>query len=259
MNPNARLVYEVAADGLVLVRFAHPRGNAIGTALVEELRRAFRDAGDDPAVRGVLLAGHERLFSPGLDLVELSEFDRAAMAEFMTRFSACVLQMYTFPKPVVAALRGHALAGGLVLALTADWRVLAAGTRVGLNELRVGVPLPFGVSMILREAVAGPRLEEAALFGRNYEGADAVGVGLVHEVAPAESVETSARERLHEMAAKDARAFATTKRYLRSATVERFRAFDAQCLGEFLDGWFAPETRERIAAIVAELAAKRRP
>jgi enoyl-CoA hydratase/carnithine racemase len=256
MERDGRLHYDVGADGLAELRLNHPRGNAIGGSMVEGLRRAFRDAEGDPAVRGVLLASDGRLFSPGLDLVELAALDRGSMSEFMTRFSACVLQMYTFPKPVVAALRGPALAGGLVLALTADWRVLADGARVGLNELRVGVPLPFGVSMILREAVAGPRLEEAALFGRNYLGAEAVEVGLVHEVRPADDVDSAGRERLVEMTSKDARAFAITKKYLRSATVERFRAFDAQCLGEFLDGWFSPETRLRIEGLVAELRAK---
>lgn len=157
-------------DGLAFVRLARDRGNAIDDGVIDGLMDALHRAEDDPAVEGVLFGARGKLFSPGLDLLALVELDRAAMARFMRRFAACILQAYTFRKPMVAALTGHALAGGIVLALTADWRVLCEDALVGLNELKVGVPLPFGVTLIVREAISGPRLEEVALFGRNYRG-----------------------------------------------------------------------------------------
>jgi enoyl-CoA hydratase len=179
------------------------------------------------------------------------------MARFMSRFGVCVLHMYTCRKPVVASLSGHALAGGAILALTADWRVLRDDALVGLNELKVGVPLPFGVTMILRDAIAGPRLEEVALFGRNYRGREAIDAGLVHEVAPAPDLDDVAVERLREMTSKDLRSFAVTKAYLRSRTVERIRAYEGQFLDEWLDCWFSPGTRARVEAIVADLTARK--
>ncbi len=243
-------------DGLAIVRLSRDRGNAIDDGVIDGLMDALQRAEDDPAVEGMLLGARGKLFSPGLDLQALVDLDRPAMARFMKRFSACVLQAYTFPKPMVAALDGHALAGGMVLALTADWRVLRDDALVGLNELKVGVPLPFGVTLIVREAVAGPRREEVALFGRNYRGPEAVDVGLVQEAHASDGLEDLAVERLREMTSKDLRSFAVTKRYLRSRTVERIRAYDAQFGDEFLDCWFSPGTRARIEGIVADLRAR---
>jgi enoyl-CoA hydratase/carnithine racemase len=118
------------------------------------------------------------------------------------------------------------------------------------------VPLPFGVTLIVREAISGPRLEEVALFGRNYRGAEAVDAGLVHEVHALDGLEELAIERLREMTSKDLQSFAVTKRYLRSRTVERIRAYDAQFGDDFLDCWFSEGTRARIEGIVADLRAR---
>jgi enoyl-CoA hydratase len=217
---------------------------------------AYNEAIDDPAVRGILLASNGKLFSPGLDLRDLRDFDRRQMHRFMSRFSACLIVMYTCPKPVVAALHGHALAGGCVLALTAESRILREGSLIGLNEVRVGVPLPYGVSTILREQALTPWAEEVALLGRNYEGAEAVRVGLAQEVLPEEGFEAACLERLAEHASRDPRAYAITKRYLRSGAVERIRANDAMLTEQFLDCWFSEETRRRIDEIIASLGSR---
>jgi enoyl-CoA hydratase/carnithine racemase len=242
------------AVGVLRLERAH--GNAINGALVESLVSALAEAESDPAIRGILLTAGGKIFCPGLDLQELFPLDREAMELFMLRFSAAVLSLYTFPKPAVAALHGPALAGGCVLALCADWRVLRRGAVTGLNEVKVGVPLPFGVALIVRDAVPKNKLTAVALLGRNYGDDDALAAGLADELADAGGVEAAARARLEEFVAKDAFAFAVTKRYLRSPVVERIRANNRLLLPEWLDGWFSEGTRARIAAIVAELKDK---
>ena len=244
------------SDGLATIRLDREHGNAINGDLLQDLLTAYQEVAADPGARGVLLTSAGKLFSPGLDLRELLEFDRTRMQRFMARLTACLIVMYTCPKPVVAAVRGHALAGGCVLALTADRRCLREGAMIGLNEVKVGVPLPFGVSLILREAARTPRTEEVALLGRNYSGAEAVDVGLAHEVLPEEGFEERCLERLAELTTRDPRAYATTKRYLRSRTVERIRASDFPLLEEFLDCWFSAATRARIESIVSELESR---
>ncbi|NIM00698.1 MAG: hypothetical protein GTO30_16470 [Acidobacteria bacterium] len=240
-------------DGLATVRLNRRHGNAINLDLVDELIATFHKLDADEAVRGVQLAAAGKLFSPGLDLQELIELDRSDMARFLERFNACILSLYTFPKPVVAAIHGHAIAGGCVLTLTADWRVLREERMIGLNEVRVGVPFPFGVAMILRESVQPRYLEEIALYGRNYRGEEAATVGLVHEVHAADGFEGHCRTRLESLADKDPAAFAITKRYLRAPTVERIMADEARLEVDFLDRWFSHETRTKIHAIVDEL------
>jgi len=243
-------------NGLLTARLSRGHGNAINPELARDLALAFREAGADPAVRGVLLAASGKLFCPGLDVQELIVLDRASMERFVIEFAGLILTMYSFEKPVVAALHGHAIAGGCVLSLTTDWRVLSNDAMIGLNEIRVGVPLPFGVALILRESVSPARLEEVALFGRNYSGEDALAAGLAHEIHPAEGFAAHCRDRLEKLASRDARAFATTKRYLRSATVERIRAHEPSLTYEFLDSWFSSETQQRLRSIVEELRSR---
>lgn len=240
-------------NGVAVVTMARAHANAINDDLVEGLITAFHDAEDDPDVRGVLLRAEGKLFCPGLDLRELIVLDRPEMEGFMERFGACVLVLYGFRKPFIAALQAHALAGGFVLAMTADWRILRRGSMVGLNEVKVGVPLPYGVAHIVRETIPKSRETEVALLGRNYRDDEALAAGLVHEVVDADAFEDACRARLDEFVTKDTQAFALTKRYLRSATIERIRATADLLVPEFLDAWFSAPTRARIEEIVAGL------
>ncbi len=239
---------------LALLRLDKARGNAIDPSLVEDLLAAARDVGADGDVDGVLLASaHPKLFSPGLDLVTLAGFDRPGLQAFMLRFAELVTALYALPKPVVAAVGGHAVAGGCILALTADWRVLARGVQMGLNEVKVGLPLPWSVALLLQATVPPPALSRVALLGRNVSGDEAVAVGFADELVDAEGFENACLERLTEFAEKDPRAVATTKRYLRASTLAQMKAGEADLVGEFLDGWFSPGTQERIRTIVATL------
>jgi enoyl-CoA hydratase len=197
-------------NGLGILRLGREHGNAINPELAEDLSAACAEAERDSSVRGLLLAASGKLFCPGLDLQDLIELDRSGMERFVASFADCVLRLYTVSKPMVAALHGHALAGGCVLALTADWRILRRGAMVGLNEVRVGVPFPYGVAMLLRESVPRSHLEEVALFGRNYSGEDALAAGLVHEVIEDEGFEARCLARLEELAERNSYALAVT-------------------------------------------------
>lgn len=252
-------VVSVGVDrGRAIVRLQRAHGNAINADLVDALLDAFGRLENDDGVRGVLLAGSGKLFCPGLDLQELVSYDRAAMAGLMRNFAEAVRKMFSFPKPLVGAAEGHALAGGCILLCTADRRILGEKAMVGLNEVRVGVPIPYGMSQMLRETIRAPHRVEVALEGRNFSGKAAVETGLVHEVLPPEGFEEAALARLEELAGKDATAFGVTKRYLRSAALDRMRAHDERRLDEFLDCWFAEGTRRRIEQLVDGLRNRER-
>ena len=239
---------------LALVRLDKARGNAIDSPLVEDLLAAARDLGSDTGVRGVLLASaHPRLFSPGLDLVTLSTYDRPALQAFMRRFAEVVRALYALPRPMVAAVSGHAVAGGCILALTADWRVLARGARMGLNEVKVGLPLPWSVALLVRASAAPQALSRVALLGRNASDEEALATGLADELADADGFEEACLARLTEFAEKDPTAVATTKRYLRASVLASMEAHEEAHLAEFLDAWFSPGTQERLRGIVSSL------
>jgi enoyl-CoA hydratase len=244
-------------DGILTVRMGRPHGNAINAELLRGLIGAFEAAREEPAVRGVLFASSGKIFCPGLDLQELRDFDRGELGSFMELLSACVIALYSFPKPVVAAISGHALAGGCILALAADWRVLRWGALVGLAEIRVGLPLPLDVALVLREAVHPSRLAEVALLGSNFTDDAAVAAGLVHEVHEAEGFEAHCIARLREFASREPLAFARTKAYLRSQTVDRIRGLGGAHIEEFVDSWFSEGTQASIRRIVDELKSRR--
>jgi enoyl-CoA hydratase len=242
---------------LARLRLDKPRGNAIDEALAGDLLAALRELEADATLGGVLLcSAHPKLFCPGLDLVSLSEYDRPAMERFLSRFGELVLALYGFPRPLVAALSGHAVAGGCVLALTADLRVLRRGAQIGLNEVKVGVPLPWSVATLLRASVPPASLTRVALLGENFKDEAALEAGLVHELAGAEGFEDACAARLRELIERDAYSLATTKRYLREPVLAAMRAHESERAGEFLDGWFSDATQERIRAVVDSLASR---
>ena len=241
------------SGGLVTVRFDKARGNAIDEPFTQELLQVAGQLGADEGVRGVMLASaHPKLFSPGLDLLTLVEYDRAGMDRFMRLFAQAVWALYALPKPVVAAVSGHAVAGGCILALTADHRVLRrGGVQVGLNEVKVGVPLPWSVALLLRASVPPSALTRVALLGRNFADDEALDVGLADQLADADGFEDTCRARLEEFADKDTASIAITKGYLREGVVREMRARETEEMGAWLDRWFSDTTRERIRQIVA--------
>jgi len=242
---------------MAVLRLDKPRGNAIDEPLVEALTRAAAEVARDGGVRGVLLAsGHPKLFCPGLDLVALAEYDRVSMERFMQAFAVAVWGLYGLPKPVVAAVGGAAVAGGCILALTADHRVLKRGAPIGLNEVKLGVPLPWSVTRLLRATVHPPALSRVALLGRNFTDADAVEVGLADELAEADGFEAACLARLEEYADKDPHALAATKAWLREGVLAEMMSRESALVESFLDAWFSGSTQERVRATVASLRAK---
>jgi enoyl-CoA hydratase/carnithine racemase len=240
---------------LAVLRLDKGRGNAIDEPLAHELLDAARQLAKDDSLRGILLASsNPKLFSPGLDLVTLSEYDRPSMERFMGVFAEVVWALYELPKPVVCAVNGHAVAGGCILALTADYRVLRrGGFQMGLNEVKVGVPLPWSIALLLRATVAPAALGQVALLGRNFADDDALKAGLADELADGEGFEDHCLARLQEFAEKHPLAVGITKIYLRAAVAMQMKSQEKDRMGEWLDAWFSNDTRNRIRDIVAGL------
>jgi enoyl-CoA hydratase len=241
-------------EGLVVLRLDKPRGNALDEPLVEALAAAADDIASDDATRGVLLAsGHPKLFCPGLDLVALAEYDRPAMERFFGRFEEAMIGLFALRQPVVAAVAGAAVAGGCILALTADYRVLRRGSPIGLNEVRVGVPLPWWVLTMLRSSLSPAALTSVALLGRNFTDDGAREAGLAHEVLPGDGFEGAALDRLEELASRDPAALGTTKAWLRQGALEEMRSGGPDRRAAFLDAWFSPSAQARIRQTVDSL------
>jgi enoyl-CoA hydratase len=168
------------------------------------------------------------------------------MDEFMARLDDVMLRVFLFPRPVVAAITGHAVAGGGILALACDARVMGrrAG-RFGLNEIRLGVPFPAAALEIVRHAVPARSVEEVLYGGELHDPRGALERGLVTEVVEGDALDAAQRT-CARLAAAPTGAFASIKGALKAPASERARATVAPLRRAFVDAWYAPEARRRI-------------
>lgn len=241
---------DATADALVL-RLAHGRASALDLELVRALDEALADAERDGA-RAVVLAGRGGIFCAGVDLVRLAGEDDRYVRAFLPALSDLFVRLFRFPRPVVAAVNGHAVAGGAVLALACDRRRMArGGGRFGLPELLVGVPFPAAVVEIVRFALPAPVAQEAMLTGTTWEPEAALARGMVDALDdPAELAAHAAAEAAR-LAAVPAESFRATKELLRGPAVERILRMRAERDPATESAWAGPEVRAALRDYVA--------
>jgi enoyl-CoA hydratase len=241
-------------DGLALVRLEAGRANALDARALRALRDAFAEAGARGA-RGIVLTGYDRFFSAGLDLVGLHDLDRTGMDGFMREFDEVTLGVFACPRPVVAAINGHAVAGGAVLALAADARLMVDGpARIGLNEVRLGLPFPAPALEIVRHAVPGPAVEPVLYGGDLFAPEVARAQGLVTGVVTGDVV-AAGLELCRQLASRPAAAFAALKASVKAPAVERAGATAVALRAAFVDAWFGPEARRLVGEARRRLGA----
>src|SRR5262245_16880565 len=160
------VTYSLQDDGIALVVLANPPMNVMQASLLEELAALFEDLAANPAVRAAVIAAEGRAFSAGLDLKHVPGLDHPGQRRLVDALNDCFGTLYAWPKPLVAAVNGHAIAGGLILALCADWRVAAdVPMQVSLAEVRVGVTYPVAPLEVARGELAPATARKLVLLG----------------------------------------------------------------------------------------------
>lgn len=240
---------------LLILTLARGKANALNYALVEELYTAITAAAADDSVRALVLASDRpRFFSSGFDIREVFTYDREGMARFFGRFIDVYESLYAFPKPVVAALSGHTFAGGAILAVACDFRIMAEGDfGFALNEINLGLAVTPTIRRMLADAVGVARAREVLLFGEPLTPARALEIGLVRSLAPAAEVRDQAICCARFLAAKPPVAYREIKRALRESGAREGTPGDRAALGQFLDMWFSPEAQNARQAVAARV------
>jgi Delta3-Delta2-enoyl-CoA isomerase len=244
------------ANDILEIRLARPPVNALHPALLTPLRAALEQAPRDGA-RGIVLSGSPGIFSAGLDVPYLLTLERADLERaWRSFFDVCAVLAHS-PLPVVAALTGHAPAGGAVLGLFCDYRVMAAGEfRIGLNEVQVGLVVPECIQHALRRIVGTYRAERLMVAGAMIESAEAARIGMVDELALPERVLPRSIEWLQELLALPPQAMLRTRQLARADLTAAIDDPAQLRLDVFLDAWFGEETQRVLRALVARLKAK---
>lgn len=249
------LIHTIAHDhGIRELKLMRPPVNALNPPLCEALENAVRQAGADD-VRGLILSGGEGVFSAGLDvpyLLSLGEDTQGVTAAWNAFFQA-VRAIATAPFPVVAAMAGHAPAGGCVLALCCDYRIMAAGPfRIGLNETQVGLVAPEGIQHLLRRVVGVHRAERLLVAGHMPDAAQAQAIGLVDEVVESAQVLPRALAWLSELLRLPRQPMLDTRAIARADLVAALQPERIE-LARFIDAWRHPDTQAGLRALVAKL------
>jgi enoyl-CoA hydratase len=245
-------------DSVAVLRMDHGKANALDvelvTALADELQQ-IEQAGSHIAV---VLTGGGVIFSAGVDLFRYLDGGEDYLERFFAALVRCFHQLFVFPRPVVAAVNGHAVAGGCVMAAAADYRLMTRGKgKIGVPELRVGIPFPVAAIEILRFAASTQHLQELVYLGRTYTAEEAHAVGLVDEIAEPDRLLERAMEVATTLGSMPPGRFDITKRELRAPTLERIARHAPAIDPEVLAGWKAPETHAAIRAYVEETLSKR--
>lgn len=226
-------------DSILTIRLAHGKASALDLELCGALQQAFDDAATDDGVSAVILTGTGSIFSAGVDLPRMISAGGTYVQDFVEALDAAFRGLFVCPKPVVAAMNGHAIAGGAILGFACDHRLMSGG-RIGVPEALVGVPFPPLALEIIRFAVPRQHLQPIVYFGATYEAADALAMGLVSEAVPAAELLGRAREVARQLAAIPRATFRLTKRQLREPYL-RDSAHIATSSGEEIDALWAAE------------------
>jgi enoyl-CoA hydratase len=214
-------------NGVAVLSADRPPANAMDLALLEEIVAAVQPFADDPP-RALVLAGRPGFFSAGVDLKLAPTYEPEDRSRMVTAINAMALGVYELPCPVVGAITGHAVAGGLVLALCADLRVASSAGRYGLTEVKVGIGYPQAAIGVVRAELAPHAARRLALGSELLGASDCLHLGVFDELAEPNDVLPRALELATSLAAFPPDTYARTKRELRGATASRLRAAAAE-------------------------------
>jgi enoyl-CoA hydratase/carnithine racemase len=243
-------------NGIREIQLARPPVNALNLELLRALHAAVDDAVQG-GVHGIVLSGAQGLFSAGVDVPALLGRDRAGVREYWREFFALCAALARAPIPLVAAITGHSPAGGAVLALFCDYRVMAEGPyRIGLNEVQVGLIVPESIQLALRRVVGTYRAERLLVAGAMIEAGEALACGFVDELTGVDQVSTRALHWLGELLALPSHAMLATRSLARADLAAAYADLDALPLDDFVDEFFHPQTQAVLQQLVARLKSK---
>jgi enoyl-CoA hydratase/carnithine racemase len=235
-------------NGTMVIKLDRGVTNALNLGLVQELSEALDRAEKAPDIHSlVLTSANEKFFSIGFDIPGLFDLPKEEFKIFYQTFNRLCLKLYMLPKPTIATITGHAIAGGCILALCCDERYIAAGRKlIGLNEIKLGVPVPYVADCLLHDWIGARLARQVMEAGEFYPPEEALQMGMVDRVLPSDNVLPRSQERAGALGSLPSNAMQVIK----NNRVERVAAQIRAHLGEkeeiFIECWYAEDTRARL-------------
>ena len=234
------------------------KSNALHFEMVEELIMAIDAAAEDPAVEGLILSGKENFFTSGLDLITLYQYDEVQMKSFWNSFIVLLHKLVSFPKPAVSAITGHSPAGGCVMAICCDYRVMADGDFIiGLNELPVGIVVPESIFKLYSIWLGEGNAYRSLLEGKLFNPSEAKEIGLVDEVVQFNRIQSAAMHKIKSVTQYEKNAWRISKLNFRKNLIAEFEKDQTETINQVLEQWWKPSTRAILKTIIENLTQKK--
>ncbi len=232
------------ADGIAHIIFNNGVTNPISTKFVNDFEQLLPQLESD-SCKGVIIKGGEKFFSMGLNLPELLELERAEMEDFFTRFDDICYRIYSLNKPTMSVIEGHAVAGGAVLALMTDYRYAADSTKFfGLNEIKIGVPVPYLTSLVVHAIAPGLTAKELLYSGEFLPFPDASKSEIIDCTFPADELNLAAETKIKQLASFNQQTFSAMKNNQIEKVQTLYLKNKEFKNKEFLDCWFSQQSQE---------------
>ena len=244
-------------EKVAVLQLDRGRSNAINAEMVSELKQIIQNIGNDNNIAGLIITGKEGFFSAGLDLIELYDYDETTIRNFWIDFLNMVNLMVAFPKPMVTAISGHSPAGGCVLALCSDYRVMAEGKYIiGLNEVPVGIIVPQSIFHLYSFWLGNAKAYRYLLEGKLMNTDEALASGLVDELVKSESILHAADRQIRKFIQMESTTWQQTKVNLRAELLAKVSADQSDMLEIMLKQWWSASTRSILKTIIQNLQQK---
>ncbi|RZK50849.1 MAG: enoyl-CoA hydratase/isomerase family protein [Pedobacter sp.] len=245
-------------DRLAIVSLNRLKSNAINLEMMEDLSKCFEQLENDAKIGGVILTGQGHFFSAGLDLIALYNLSEAETEQFWIRFLNLSAQLVAFKKPLVAAINGYSPAGGCVLALACDARVMAKGNYIiGLNEVPVGIIVPPSIFDVYSFWIGKAAAARALLEGKLFNPEEALQVGLVDEIVEGDRILTQAEKMVRKYMGFEPNTWQQSKLNIRRDLIAITRSDYSADLKVMLDQWWSASTQAIVKNIIDNLQQKK--
>ncbi|MBE9598888.1 enoyl-CoA hydratase/isomerase family protein [Pedobacter sp. MC2016-24] len=244
-------------DHLAIITLDRGRSNALNREMITELNDILDNISTDPNIAGVIITGKEPFFSAGLDLIELYSYTEAEAESFWHLFLKFIANITAFKKPMVAAINGHSPAGGCVIALACDYRIMAEGKYIiGLNEVPVGIIVPNSIFHLYAFWIGTAHASRSLLEGRLFSPEEALETGLIDELVNPATILTAAERKIRKYMAMERNTWEQSKLSIRRDLIAITSADQTEALAIMLKQWWAQSTRSILKTIIDNLQKK---
>jgi 3,2-trans-enoyl-CoA isomerase len=244
-------------DSVAIISLDRGKSNAINEEMVDELQKMIINIERDENIAGVILTGKEGFFTAGLDLIELYDYDESHIKIFWVKFLDLVKTLTSFKKPLLSAISGHSPAGGCVLAICSDYRIMAEGKYIiGLNEVPVGIIVPDSIFELYAFWIGRGKAYQNLLEGKLMGVDEAKSIGLIDHSAPITSFMTAAQKKMQQYIQLPATTWQQTKLNLRKELIAKVSEDQTETLEVMLKQWWSPSTRAILKTIIQNLTRK---